>query len=217
MTSTLTTDAPASSAAPGLAEHVRASSREQHSSTEQRPFIAQLMGGERSMADYTRYLGQFAWVYESLERLLSRCAGCPIFDSRLDRLAAIESDLAALGVIDWRTEHPALPATQAYARHLDALESDDVPRILAHHYTRYLGDLSGGQAIARLVARHYGATPEQLSFYRFDGIDDIVHYKRAYRAGMNQLGFGAEATETLVAEVDLAFRFNGGIFDELAA
>lgn len=25
---------------------------------------------------------------------------------------------------------------------------------MAHHYVRYLGDLSGGQIVARLVARH---------------------------------------------------------------
>ena len=60
-------------------------------------------------------------------------------------------------------------------------------------YTRYLGDLSGGPATAHLVARHYGATGDQLRFYSSEEID------------------------TLVVEADAAFTFNGAIFDQLAA
>ncbi len=200
-----------------LADHIRSSSAEQHRSTEQRTFITELMRGQRSLADYTRYLAQYAWVYEALEELVVRVKSLDLFDPTLARLATIENDLTALGVSDWRREHPPLPATVAYVTHLRALAQSDNLRCLAHHYTRYLGDLSGGQAISRLVARHYGATAEQLSFYRFDDIGDIVKYKRAYRDGLNALTLSKEEVDDLVAEVDAAFTFNGAIFDELAA
>ncbi|MEO7722363.1 MAG: biliverdin-producing heme oxygenase [Pseudolysinimonas sp.] len=203
-----------------VAALIRATSADDHRATESRAFITRLMGGELSLADYTRYLAQFGWVYDALE---SRADNGPdVFDPRLRRLARIESDLAALGASDWRERFPALPATAAYARHLHTLvDSDDdidrTVRYLAHHYARYLGDLSGGQAIATLVARHYGATPEQLSFYDFSDLGSVVHAKREYRERMNALPLDAAAVEALTAEVRVAFAHNGAIFDELDA
>jgi len=204
---------------PTLAEYLRASSSTQHRDTETRSFITELMSGDLSLADYTRYLGQYAWVYEALEQLVDRVSQVDrneIFDPALDRLPAIENDLAALGVQDWRREHPPLPATTEYITHLQSLTSADGVRCLAHHYTRYLGDLSGGQAIAALVARHYGAVPEQLGFYRFDAINNIVQYKRAYRDRLNSLSLAQAEIDALVAEVDAAFTYNGAVFDGLA-
>ena len=203
-----------------VAALIRAASADDHRATESRGFITRLMGGELSLADYTRYLAQFARVYEALE---SRADDGPaVFDPRLRRLARLESDLDALGAADWRERFPALPATSAYAGHLRALlESDDeldrTVRYLAHHYARYLGDLSGGQAIAALVARHYGATPEQLSFYDFSELGSVVNAKREYRDRMNALALGSAAVDALTAEVRVAFTGNGAIFDELDA
>jgi len=90
-------------------------------------------------------------------------------------------------------------------------------RYLAHHYTRYLGDLSGGQAIAALVTRHYGATPDQLGFYRFDVAGDgVVGIKRRYREAMNELALSPDEVGVLIDEVRVSFRMNGAIFEALA-
>ena len=204
-----------------LAAFIRASSSEQHRGTEQRSFITDLMGGKLSLADYTRYLAQYGWLYEVLEATVARVdldaipGLAVLFDPELARMASIESDLVALGAADWRQTHPPLAATIAYAEHLASLGEADGVRVLAHHYTRYLGDLSGGQAIAALVARHYAATPEQLSFYRFDAIDSVVQYKRGYREGMNALALSSDDIDLLVREVDSSFTFNGSLFDAL--
>jgi heme oxygenase len=89
-------------------------------------------------------------------------------------------------------------------------------RYLAHHYTRYLGDLSGGQAIASLVARHYGATPDQLGFYRFEvAADGATRYKRRYREAMNALALTSDEIDVLIAEVRESFRLNSAIFEAL--
>jgi heme oxygenase len=212
-----------------VAALIKAASAEDHRSTESRGFITLLMSGELDLAEYTRYLVQFAHVYEALEshpdRLVRSDAGNPIadvFDPRLRRLARIDSDLSALGAADWRTRWTMLPATSAYVRHLrELIESSDpldhTARFLAHHYARYLGDLSGGQAIAVLMARHYGASPEQLSFYDFSELGSVVAAKREYKERMNALELDAAAVDALTAEVLRAFRFNGAIFDELEA
>ncbi len=201
-----------------VAALIRTASADDHRATESRGFITRLMGGELSLDDYTHYLAQFGWVYEALESRAD--VGPEVFDPRLRRVASIESDLRALGAPDWRERFPALPATAAYARHLRSLvdssdELDRTVRYLAHHYARYLGDLSGGQAIAALVARHYGATPEQLTFYDFSELGSVVHAKREYKERMNALPLDSAAVDALTAEVRVAFAHNGAIFDEL--
>jgi heme oxygenase len=203
-----------------VAAVVRAASADDHRATESRGFITRLMSGELDLDEYARYLAQFAYVYEALESRPDDGDTDSVFDPRLRRLARIESDLAALGAPDWSSRWAMLPATADYAGHLctligspDAL--DRTARYLAHHYARYLGDLSGGQAIAALLARHYDATPEQLAFYDFSALGSVVHAKRQYKERMNALELEPAAVDALTAEVLRAFRFNGAIFDEL--
>jgi len=199
-----------------VAALVRAATADDHRAAESRGFITALMGGELSLDEYTRYLAQLAWVYDALEERGSRPDDPAVFDPALARMAAIDADLASLGAADWREAHPPLPATADYATHLRVIADDDV-RYLAHHYTRYLGDLSGGQAIAALVARHYGATPEQLGFYRFEvAHDGVARYKRGYREAMNALALSPDEVDVLVTEVRTSFRMNSAIFEALA-
>jgi heme oxygenase (biliverdin-producing, ferredoxin) len=210
-------DAAASATAPlDVAALVRAASADDHRATESRDFITALMGGRLSLDDYTRYLAQLAWVYEALESRIARPDDARVFDPAFARMAAIDADLAALGAADWRETRLPLPETAAYADHLRIIAGDDV-RFLAHHYTRYLGDLSGGQAIAALVARHYGATADQLGFYRFDlDGEGVVGIKRRYREAMNALCLTPDEVDVLIDEVRVSFRMNGAIFEALA-
>ncbi|WP_062385171.1 heme oxygenase (biliverdin-producing) [Demequina iriomotensis] len=207
------TDAPS-----GLSARLREATAPQHRDTESRGFITRLMGGELDLAAYVRYLAQYTYVYRALEARAPQ-PGDPGFlaDAGLRRVPSMEADLAELGAGDWQAEHPALPATQAYVDHLGGLDAADTPRYIAHHYTRYLGDLSGGQAIAALVARHYGATDAQLGFYRFESIDSPVRYKRDYRAQLDALALDAVQERALIEEAQAAFDFNGAIFDALGA
>lgn len=198
-----------------VATLVREASRPAHQAAENRGFVTQLMGGELNLEAYVLYLAQLAWVYEALEGRTRTANDPAIFDPALDRFAAMESDLRELGVSDWRSEYPMLPATAAYVERLLAVRNSDVP-YLAHHYTRYLGDLSGGQAIAALVARHYGATPEQLHFYDFSDLGSPVRYKEAYREQMNTFGLDQVGIDELVAEVAVSFDLNAALFDDLA-
>lgn len=202
----------------GIAARLREATAPEHRDTETRGFITRLMGGELDLAAYTAYLAQYAYVYRALEAR-SPQPGDPEFltDPGLIRLPSIESDLANLGAADWQQTHPALPATAEYVAHLDGIDAADLPRYVAHHYTRYLGDLSGGQAIAALVARHYSAAENQLAFYRFETIDSPVRYKRAYREGLDALPFTEEESQVLFAEAKRAFVFNGAIFEALGA
>lgn len=202
----------------GRAARLRAATAPQHRDAEHRSFITKLMGGELSIDAYVAYLAQYAYVYEALESREPRASDPEVLHrGGLARFDAICADLAALGAPRWRDVHPALDQTQAYVDHILGIDGADVARYLAHHYTRYLGDLSGGQAIAALVARHYGAVEDQLTFYRFDEIDNHVAFKRAYRDALDGLDFDDAQDRALVSEAQAAFGFNAAIFDALDA
>lgn len=96
--------------------------------------------------------GRFARVVsvEEVTRPTSRSPNPitePFTHPGLDRLAATRADLTALGQ---ETPEDPLPATADYAAAIRTTASTP-ERFIAHHYLRYLGDLSGGQAIAALM------------------------------------------------------------------
>ncbi|RUQ99067.1 heme oxygenase (biliverdin-producing) [Labedella endophytica] len=211
-----TTITPLAEQAPGVAALLREATDAQHRTAESRPFMTALMGGELDLAAYTLYLAQFARIYAGLEsRETVRSDPAVLQDRRLDRAAAIEADLAALGAPDWRDTLPALPATIVYEERLRALARDEPLRLVAHHYTRYLGDLSGGQVMATMLRRHYGATEDQLSYFRFDALGPLVPYKRGYRDALDALDLTDAERDALVAEARAAFDANTAVFDDL--
>ncbi len=85
--------------------------------------------------------------------------------------------------------------------------ADNGERLIAHAYTRYLGDLSGGQILKRLLERSLGLGPDALSFYEFPAIADIAVFKSGLHAAI------AAATSVVdvvavVEEAAMAFRLN---------
>lgn len=175
-------------------------------------FITHLMKGELTRQHYIAYLNQLAFVYQALERTLPDTDKLP-YHSGLKRFDRIIQDLEALGVADWQMS-TMLPATAAYVSRLEQLTALDL-EFLAHHYTRYLGDLSGGQAIGALMQRHYGLHKDQVAFYDFSNLGDPVPIKVGYRDAMDALELRDFQVETLVAEVKLAFQLNTALFMEL--
>jgi len=162
-----------------------------------------LMKGELASDAYFDYIAQLAPIYEALEKWDS---DSPFFDRRLDRFERIISDLEYVG------SRIVCNETIEYVNHINELiKNKDEPRLLAHHYTRYLGDLSGGQAIGALVARNMSIPPNFLSFYDFEDIGDRVRYKETYRQNLDTL-VAEEDYETFIAEAILAFEFNRKIF-----
>jgi heme oxygenase len=194
---------------------LRESTRPQHEEIENTSFVTQLMKGELDTEAYTKYLNSLAWVYETLEAKIAQgidLAGSQtIFDPRLNRIESISKDLKNLGVSDWKAANPS-NVIKDYMTHINSLSDH---KLIAHHYIRYLGDLSGGQAIAALVKRHYGITEEQLSFYRFDEIEDIVRFKESYREALDNLDLSENQLTELVEEAKLAFRYNQRVFEDL--
>ncbi|NUL46606.1 biliverdin-producing heme oxygenase [Cellulosimicrobium funkei] len=206
---------------PTLSARVRELTRADHHEAETSTFISDLMGGRRSSTDYALLLSQYEHIYHQLEdsvalaRVTSPAPVADLFDPALERAPFIRQDLATLLPAVGLDEAPAeLPAARAYVLRIAEVEHDHA-RLAAHHYLRYLGDLSGGQAIGRTVSRHYGLTEEHLSMYRFVGIDKPKVYKDAYRLKLDSLGFTSEQEEAFIEEAGLGFQHNKAVFQQL--
>ena len=79
----------------------------------------------------------------------------PVVMPQLFRSRALVADLQALGAAP--PAPPLARATQQYVERLGEISAADPGLLVAHAYVRYLGDLNGGQALRRVVARSLGA------------------------------------------------------------
>ena len=82
--------------------------------------------------------------------------------------------------------HSAACRGRAYAGADTKAAEGDGARLIAHAYTRYLGDLSGGQILQRLLARSLELRPSELSFYDFPRFSDLDALKADYRKALDQ-------------------------------
>lgn len=203
----------------GLAAQLRTGTAEAHEAAENEPFARGLVDGTVALEGYIALLGQLRHVYRALEApaeaLRSDPLVAPFVDPRLHRHDAILTDLAALGapLVDPR------PVTAAYAERITTAAATWPVGWVAHHYTRYLGDLSGGRILGHAIRKHFGlAEGAGTSFFEFPEIGAPVPYKRAYRDRLDALGAALTAAERsrLLAESAAAFTANQSLFADLA-
>jgi heme oxygenase len=195
---------------------MREGSQAEHRAAEASPFVSELLEGRVDEQGYAAYLRRLRVVYAALESAVRASHDDPtvaaVHDPALERLAAIDADLDHWAPGGDRTVHS--PAADAYrARLRDATSWGGL--LVAHHYTRYLGDLSGGQAIGRVLDRTFGLGGRGLAFYDFPGIPRRKPYKDAYRARLDGLRLTTDERHRVVVEVRTAFRLNQALFAEL--
>ncbi|WP_434741398.1 heme oxygenase (biliverdin-producing) [Micromonospora sp. SH-82] len=209
-----TTDVPFSA-------RLRAATQEAHQDAESQRYVSALVSGDLDLAGYTDLVVQHHTIYAALEsvgdQLRDDPLAGPFVDEALTRLPALVADLEHLVGDDWPTRTTPTPATVEYADRIREVCADSPERFIAHHYTRYLGDLSGGIHIGRSVARAYGLTDDEgVAFYRFDRIPRPKVYKDAYRARLDALPLSEPAEAALLEEVLVAYRHNTAVFADLA-
>ncbi|MFG2112336.1 heme oxygenase (biliverdin-producing) [Streptomyces sp. NPDC048718] len=201
---------------------IRTASHERHTEAETSGFMTDLLGGRLGVDAYARYTEQLWFVYRALEggpgALRSDPVAGPFIRPELFRTEALERDLAHLRGPDWRAGVSALPSTQAYAERIAECARTWPGGYVAHHYTRYLGDLSGGQIIRDRAERTWGFARkgDGVRFYVFDAIGNPAAFKRDYRGLLDAVAADELEKRRIVDECKRAFDFNGAVFRELA-
>ena len=192
-----------------------------HSDSEGAGFMTDLMSGRGTRDDYVALVAQHWFIYAAIESAAEAMKDDPIatlfITPKLTRLPAIEEDLRFLLGDDWRSRIEPLPTTQRYVARLNEVAATWNGGFIAHHYTRYLGDLSGGQIIRTLMQRRFGFETNGVGFYLFDEIAKPKEFKEHYRTQLDAVDWDDAERDRVIDEVLVAYRFNTELFLDLAA
>lgn len=157
---------------------------EKHKVAERSAFSKKLISGDISTADYANYLVQMSLIYRTLETKLRNTKLIEDVED-LARFSKIQEDIVELAGDDHGIDY--LPITKEYASYIESLY--DYKAIMAHVYVRHMGDLYGGQMIAKRI-------PGRGKFYQFDNRDKLIEQIRIY------------ATDDLAYDANIAFDYN---------
>jgi len=199
---------------------LRERSREVHDEGDHDGFMSCFVTGSGTRDDYIALISQYWFIYEALEAATDRMRADPVasvfLSDKLTRLPALEADLAFLVGPAWRETIAPLPTTQAYVSRIRRVAATWPGGFVAHHYTRYVGDLSGGISIGRLMKRRFGFDTNGIGFYLFHDIADPKAFKTVYREQLDAAPWDDAEKDRVIDEVLAAYRFNTELFADLA-
>ncbi|HVK22319.1 MAG TPA: biliverdin-producing heme oxygenase [Actinokineospora sp.] len=202
-----------------FSQSLRQATRDGHDRAQESPYIVALIAGDLSRDGYTALAAQHYFIYAAIEAAAAAMRRDPVAGpfvvDTLHRLPALATDLAELLGPDWQARIQPTRATEAYRARVAEVGHTSVG-FVAHHYTRYLGDIAGGQVIrARLRAQH-GITGAGARFYDFDDLGPAPVFRDRYRHLLDTAPWTAEQRAELIAESRRAYDLNTAVFTDLA-
>ncbi|XP_071975768.1 heme oxygenase 2 isoform X2 [Engystomops pustulosus] len=205
-----------------LSELLKEGTKESHTQAENTKFVKEFLKGRIKRELFKLATAALYYTYSALEEELDRNKQHPAiaplyFPQELHRAEALKRDVAYFYGEDWEDTVHCSQATQAYVDRIRHLGRHKPELLVAHAYTRYMGDLSGGQVLKKVAQRalHLPSTGEGIQFYLFDNVTNAQQFKQLYRARLNTLELDAEAKKSMVEEANKAFLFNMQVFEEL--
>ena len=206
-------------ARPALSERIRVATWNVHEEAQRAPYLQDLLGGRLDATEYALLVAQHYVIYGAIEAAAAvndDPVVAPFLSPALDRAPALASDLEYLLGPGWRSEYVVAEATERYRAHIDAVCRDSGPALLAHHYVCYLGALSGGQIIGRLIVRVFGFEDHHgTEYYRFPDVPSPSAHKDHYRELIDSLPWDDATQQALLDEILVAYRHNTDVLLEL--
>ena len=197
-----------------LALQLKEGTKVSHSAAENTKFVSSYLKGVVSKDNYKQLLTNFYYVYRAMEEEIEKLDDFPLHDKLLNRTNKLETDLRYYYGVMWRDLIIPSQATANYVKRIQVIGKQSPYLLVAHHYTRYMGDLSGGQILSNITQKSLNLTTEGLKFYEFD-IPNMKEYKDKYRQTLNDLPMSPTQIDMLIDEANYAFKLNMLLFDEL--
>mmetsp|Transcript_28414 Transcript_28414/g.74651 ORF Transcript_28414/g.74651 Transcript_28414/m.74651 type:complete len:489 (-) Transcript_28414:76-1542(-) len=209
-----------------LSADLKVGTKKSHRAAENVQFVRNFLRGRVDRTLYKHLLLSLYHVYQALEDELRKNADHPIysqihFAAELERESSLEADLEFFLGEGWRDDEDvrAGPSecAQEYIDRIRAVGGEAPELLVAHAYTRYLGDLSGGQVLKRVAIKAMGLPDGGLgtAFYDFEAVPDAKAFKEAYRQRLDDTAVDVRTADRIVAEANLAFVLNMRVFEEL--
>jgi heme oxygenase len=203
-----------------LTIQLREGTSKAHSMAENVSFVKSFLGGVIDKTSYSHMLANLYFVYLSLEEAMEKNKEHefikPLYFPELNRTASLKKDLSFYYGEDWLNTLQPSEATNLYIARILELSEKRPDLLVAHAYTRYLGDLSGGQILKKIAQRAMNLQSTQgLAFYEFDEISDEQQFKQNYKIALDSLPVDTQVSRQIVAEANVAFTLNMKVFQEL--
>jgi heme oxygenase (biliverdin-producing, ferredoxin) len=194
----------------GLADAMRTATHDAHRGAERALLARCFVGGSTNKHAYLQLLTDLHVIYAALESAITNARDArvrQIWVPELARTASLRQDLVAL-------EAAATPSKSAhtYAGHLEIIAAQAPHTLVAHMYTRYLGDLAGGQILRKLVRRGLGLVDQGLAFYDFGDVATTNALKVSFRRSIDELVVTPGEAAQLRQEAVTAFELNHAVF-----
>jgi heme oxygenase len=208
-----------------LASNLREGTKQSHTMAENTAFMKCFLKGIVEKEPFRKLTANLYLVYSALEGELLRYRDHPVISlvyfPELNRKANIEKDLAFYYGEDWRHQIVALEAGKAYVARIHELANTEPTLLISHAYVRYMGDLSGGQSLKKIVRSALNLPPDQGTglheFEQIPTIEAIRAFKAKYRDALNSLPVDDTLTAKIVDEANYAFQLNRNVVHELEA
>jgi heme oxygenase len=203
-----------------LATKLREGTKKAHTMAENVGFVKCFLKGVVEKTSYRRLVADLYFVYSAMEEEMERHRQHPvvskIYFPELNRKESLERDLHFYYGNNWREQIAPTPAAKEYVEHIRQVSANQPELLVAHSYTRYLGDLSGGQILKGIAQRGMNlANGEGTAFYEFKDIPDEKQFKAKYRQAMDELPVDEVTGDRIVDEANATFGMNMKVFQEL--
>ncbi|MGB7444734.1 MAG: heme oxygenase (biliverdin-producing) [Coleofasciculaceae cyanobacterium] len=203
-----------------LATKLREGTKKAHTAAENMGFVKCFLKGVVEKNSYRKLVTNLYFVYSAMEEEMERLQNHPIISKiyfkELNRKQALERDLFFYYGANWREQVAPSASAQEYIERIRDLSANAPELLVAHSYTRYLGDLSGGQILKKIAQRGMNLSEGQgTAFYEFKDIPDEKAFKANYRNALDELDVDEATAEQIVEEANAAFGMNMKMFQEL--
>ena len=201
-----------------FSKKIKKDTSKSHSMAENTGFVTNFLAGVVSKDSYKQLIADFYFIYTALEEQVEKFKDdpfiAPIAFDELKRVPALEKDCEFYWGENWRN---TISPTDACKNYVKRVKKINAKFLVGHHYTRYLGDLSGGQILKNIANKSMNLNGEGLAFYEFEGIPNPGNFKNRYRTALDNLPITWSDGELIINEANYAFKLNMDVFDEIGA
>ena len=196
-----------------FSKELKIGTKKSHSAAENTTFVASFLRGVVSKESYKKLVSDLYFVYSAMEEEVENLKDHPIIGqiqlSDLKRVNALEQDLRFFYGPIWRSLIIPSEACNQYVNRIREVAKNEPELLVGHHYTRYLGDLSGGQILKGIAEKALELVDGQgLKFYDFEKIEDTKAYKAGYRGILDGLPITENQKNGIIREANGAFKLS---------
>ena len=199
-----------------FSKQIKEGTKASHTMAENTGFVRNFLAGMVNEENYRGLIANFYFVYRALEEEVAKNKDNPVlgpvaFDE-LKRCPSLAKDCEYFYGPQWRD---IIAPTDGCQNYINRIREVDPELLVGHHYTRYLGDLSGGQILKNIAQKALNLKDGGLAFYEFEDIPDGKEFKTKYRTALDNLPIDDVKSNAIIDEANYAFKLNMEMFEEI--